>query len=1672
MSLRKVSRTNYRQLANSIVLIVWVITAIGFGLALVGKAFAQSAPGTQCVASAFANGTPDAITIPALPCALTTNLLILTSGGANTTTTPTLQPLGLPAQTIVRPDLTPLQPGDIGGFGSKALLNPTGNLWVLLNPLKPYGGAGSILTAALPDTIQEFANVSTTSGSPIVHFSGASFSQADVGKLITIFGAGGTYGRLTSSILSVQDSSDITLAVNATNTLASQREQIFYGSDQYTNLQVNTFTPAAEGGVSCQVNNGVYLTSKPLTSLPITTANNFYQPAGLCEFSSGAVVVAMGQMANLMTWGSMSSDYLGILHSSYISGGMFDGNFLADSCEFVPFFIQVTVSNQNRKNCVHQITYGDMLSPSASAGAFEKTNDGLADFDQIGVTNVTNASQAVMTTVAPTGWPVGRVVNLSYIPGFTIPQGQGYASIAAISGTSVTLNLNTSNTSTWGIYTPSASGLAYLTLPDMTITKKVVVVSAGSTTTVLTLDNTYVASPTADMVSGTSYHIADMSWPNASTLAASTGNCLDGIYVITVVDSRTISVQANSSACGTYAGGGHVLYMPTQANYVALATGGTGYGANVSKGFLAWSGTGCSSPPVVAVSTDGSGAVVSALAVVRGGNCSVPIGTATTWTPWQPPLDPIDPTKGLAGGPTSPGVSAGSGASFSFGATGAFQPLLSGLGPAVNSMASGVFNANSTDFEGHGDQTYGVRIGVVNNPSSGGYDSKFQAHFYNYPQNEELLASVYAGGDNSFTDLQTDCPARWAIWLYAGNNHATGSEMDCAGFGINPDVYASYVRLEYGGSVDLGFGKVKGSSGARVLQMVSAPTINFGQFGGIFGYSQWAMQVSNVFYAQPDPATLYSQATWYLYNTYGNAYGAVYGAGGAKYSICDLSAGGIGIGLRSINGSADIDLFDSSCAYTGTAFSFFNGNIYSDLPIVFSAGASGPGTISSAVALGAVNDGVAGAVSVVGATTAYSAITAKVGQIIGSFCMGTGGSPFASTIATASGTTGTFANATAYGSGIYCEWDTNVLVASAGTGVAVGDKFTMSTTGEASPAAPTVLQARTIKAVSASPTGGATGSGGPANATCVVSVVGGTADNGVGALLIATTNGSGVVTALAASMYGGQYTVSPGTTAVALSAGTCTGLTGATATLAFGVSGAAVFTHGAYNSVSWWTPGSPTSAVSTTGSGTGFSAYLNYVIGGTTAVWGADNSAGGAGGKIAAVLAADSGNIPIWFDKGTYLASCPTVPNMWPVAGNQIVRGAGRQQSIIKFLPGCQFGFTQSQGILAFFNANGGGVEDLTIDMNRARPSGSFNPDTLAGIQSVVNIGNTSNNAVTNMTFARSEVINLEGGLTGWNAVNSGTATYTNISFRNADCQEWDTTGVVSHCIEASRGQAGGLFQGLTVDGQDSNGTNDAFAVDLGTISHANIHGWGYGPCMGPGQDPATAASSNVVASDNICHDHSISINDVGDADNNPGFEAACANCILANNDVYNVPGACYRTIGEYVTLSSNQGHNCVTAGLSGVSSLNYNAARAGIVAEASSNGPFDSNGIHVVGNHIWPGAGNTTQLYGYATDYEPGSASCAYMQVNGNNFSGNVIANMLLPDACPVYDSLSAYGYPNPIPGPYTVAGLSGAPAFPGLGTFVTDQLTACPVAGAVLTGGGAVKCQVWYNGSAWVGN
>lgn len=127
---------------------------------------AQTLP-TQCVASAIAGGTANVITISALPCATTTNLVIVTASAANTTAV-TLQVIGQTlALPVVKGTGSALVAGDIPGANYRMQITPTGTSWILLNPAtagtvtsvtcgsgvtctpNPITGAGTITSTSL-----------------------------------------------------------------------------------------------------------------------------------------------------------------------------------------------------------------------------------------------------------------------------------------------------------------------------------------------------------------------------------------------------------------------------------------------------------------------------------------------------------------------------------------------------------------------------------------------------------------------------------------------------------------------------------------------------------------------------------------------------------------------------------------------------------------------------------------------------------------------------------------------------------------------------------------------------------------------------------------------------------------------------------------------------------------------------------------------------------------------------------------------------------------------------------------------------------------------------------------------------------------------------------------------------------------------------------------------------------------------------------------------------------------------------------------------------------------------------------------------------------------------------------------------------------------------------------
>lgn len=104
-------------------------------LALLGtpRAFA-ALPTSQCIVSALAGGTANALTIPTLPCIPTTALLVLTPSLTNTSSTVTLKYPGGPASPVLAFNGTPVPTGLLIP-GSRYLLTFNGSDWFLLNSL-------------------------------------------------------------------------------------------------------------------------------------------------------------------------------------------------------------------------------------------------------------------------------------------------------------------------------------------------------------------------------------------------------------------------------------------------------------------------------------------------------------------------------------------------------------------------------------------------------------------------------------------------------------------------------------------------------------------------------------------------------------------------------------------------------------------------------------------------------------------------------------------------------------------------------------------------------------------------------------------------------------------------------------------------------------------------------------------------------------------------------------------------------------------------------------------------------------------------------------------------------------------------------------------------------------------------------------------------------------------------------------------------------------------------------------------------------------------------------------------------------------------------------------------------------------------------------------------------
>lgn len=173
----------------------------------------------------------------------------------------------------------------------------------------PIGGGGSALPfkdikadyGALGDGRSVTATVSITSGSPNLTATGASFAPGDVGKLISVPGAGASGGILSTTILSYTSPTQIVLNTNAATTVSAVSKVVQYATND--TAAINTMIAAVNAGTINRIYwpKGVYGINASLTSLngyslhfgdgPQTTVLTTFVPTGDVVTLSGYTTI-------------------------------------------------------------------------------------------------------------------------------------------------------------------------------------------------------------------------------------------------------------------------------------------------------------------------------------------------------------------------------------------------------------------------------------------------------------------------------------------------------------------------------------------------------------------------------------------------------------------------------------------------------------------------------------------------------------------------------------------------------------------------------------------------------------------------------------------------------------------------------------------------------------------------------------------------------------------------------------------------------------------------------------------------------------------------------------------------------------------------------------------------------------------------------------------------------------------------------------------------------------------------------------------------------------------------------------------------------------------------------------------------------------------------------------
>jgi hypothetical protein len=181
-----------------------------------------------------------------------------------------------------------------GSFGSSIpastyKCNPTGGLGPLQDCAIPASGGGTVTGAACNATPITSA-VTIGAGSPNLLVAGANFQVSDVGKVISVPGAGpvvsSVAGTLITTILSRTDATHVVLNANATTALAAVSKTVVYGTDDTAAFQT-VLSDSTTGIVNFSSPTGCMITdtltisaAKTLTANQVRSKLYYRQLAG------------------------------------------------------------------------------------------------------------------------------------------------------------------------------------------------------------------------------------------------------------------------------------------------------------------------------------------------------------------------------------------------------------------------------------------------------------------------------------------------------------------------------------------------------------------------------------------------------------------------------------------------------------------------------------------------------------------------------------------------------------------------------------------------------------------------------------------------------------------------------------------------------------------------------------------------------------------------------------------------------------------------------------------------------------------------------------------------------------------------------------------------------------------------------------------------------------------------------------------------------------------------------------------------------------------------------------------------------------------------------------------------------------------------------------------------